>query len=193
MSEFVKAYDSRCELASVLLKPYPTGNLGLFGCADNPPVTVGYLGTPMVGASDDASSQLPVGGGYVAIAVCTVADELCAFRNFINFAPASNSSVEVVFEGGSKEAGCCVVGCCTLCSVFSFHILWGLRVDLFESSCSWDIFPGVMPATRSGDLKYKKVKVECSMSTNWMQIYRIFRDLQRIWIGGLVPWKWNQS
>ena len=74
MLEFVKADDCRCELATVLLEPDPARNLGLFGCAEDPPVTVGYPGAPMVGASDDVSSQLPVGRCNVAVAICTVAD-----------------------------------------------------------------------------------------------------------------------
>ena len=100
MLEFVKADDCRCELANVLLEPDPARNLGLFGCAEDPPVTVGYPGAPMVRASDDASSQLPVGRCNVAVAICTVADELCAFRNFVNLTPASYGTVEVVLKCG---------------------------------------------------------------------------------------------
>ena len=53
VAEFAEADDCCSKLTAVMLDPHPAGNLGFLCGAVDPPVTVGDLSSPMVGAADD--------------------------------------------------------------------------------------------------------------------------------------------
>lgn len=52
-AKLAEADDGCGKLTAVMLDPHPAGNLGFLGGAVDPPVAVGDLSSPMVGAAND--------------------------------------------------------------------------------------------------------------------------------------------